>query len=103
MNAPFNTPSPRYSEALDWIDSNDSPEATESTRDETLRQIAAHLRDHFGVLRAEAFELMTRWSLANCDAPPQPAEIEQIVKRAFSAKANAQESSALSRTIASAL
>jgi hypothetical protein len=93
MNAPFRTPSPRYSEALDWIDSNDSPEATESTLDETLRQIAAHLRDHFGVLRAEAVELMTRWSLANCDGPPPLAEIAQIVERGYSVPNDEQRNS----------
>lgn len=84
MNAPFSN-SPRFSEADEWITSNESPEATEPTGRETMPRIATHLREQFGVSLPEAIQLVTQWSVANCDAPASDTEVAQIVRRTYSA------------------
>ena len=75
--------SPRYDEAFDWILSDDSPEVTDANVREVLPKIAAELCRRFDVSLTETVEL-TRIVAEDCDKPPTPAEIEQIVKLAYS-------------------
>ena len=60
-----------------------SPEVTDANVREVLPKIAAELCRRFDVSLTETVEL-TRIVAEDCDKPPTPAEIEQIVKLAYS-------------------
>lgn len=90
MNAPFPpsdfdaAESSRYSEAFNWIGSDECPEATDGTVHEVLPRIAAELRDRFNLLFPETVELLGIVAV-DCNSPPTSAEIEQIAEAAYSA------------------
>jgi RecA-family ATPase len=63
--------------------SEESPDVTDDTVREVLPKIAAELRRRFDVSLTEAFQLLNIVAV-DCDSPPAPAEIEQIMKEAYS-------------------